>query len=171
MPVLSFVFTGMPSCAQNAALNAILESQRKFCNAALEERIGAWRRGVSIGLNDQPKSLTEIRESDTAIGGVPYNVSNWTLKRLDDSMKAFDSRAKARSGKAGFPRFRGKLGWSSFGFHQKDGLRLKGNKLLFSSRLIEDLALKMHRLLAADAVIKSVTFTKEGRHWRVALIV
>lgn len=104
MSVLSFVFKVLPSRAQHTALDAMLESQRLFYNAALQERIGAWCRGVSIGLNDQTKSLTEIRKFDADIGSVPYNVSKWTLKRLDDSMKAFYKRAKARSGKAGFAR-------------------------------------------------------------------
>lgn len=171
MSVLSFVFKVLPSRAQHTALDAMLESQRQFYNAALQERIGAWRRGVSIGLNDQTKSLTEIRKFDADIGGVPYNVSKWTLKRLDDSMKAFFKRAKARAGKAGFPRFRGKAGWSSFGFHQKDGLRLVGQKLVFSSGLVGGLAINMHRPLPADGIIKSVTFTKEARHWRVALVI
>ena len=79
MSVLSFVFKVLPSRAQHTALDAMLESQRQFYNAALQERIGAWCRGVSIGLNDQTKSLTEIRKFDADIGSVPYNVSKWTL--------------------------------------------------------------------------------------------
>lgn len=171
MSVLSFVFKVLPSRAQHAALDAMLESQRQFYNAALQERIGAWRRSVSISLNDQTKSLTEIRKFDADIGGVPYNVSKWTLKRLDDSMKAFYKRAKARCGKAGFPRYRGKSGWSTFGFHQIGGLRLKGRKLVFSSGLVGGLVLNMHRPLPPGSVIKSATFTKEARHWRVALVI
>lgn len=171
MSVLSYVFKVLPSCAQHAALDAILESQRQFYNAALQERIGAWRRGVSIGLNDQTKSLTEIRKFDAGIGGVPYNVSKWTLKRLDDSMKAFFKRAKARSEKAGFPRFRGKAGWSTFGLHQIGGLRLIGRKLVFSSGIVGGLLLKMHRAIPEGSVIKSATFTKKARHWRVALVI
>ena len=171
MLVLSYVFKVLPSRAQHAALDAILESQRQFYNAALQERIGAWCRGVSIGLNDQTKSLTEIRKFDANIGGVPYNVSKWTLKRLDDSMKAFFKRAKARHGKVGFPRFRGKTGWTTFGLHQIGGLRLVGRKLVFSSGIVGGLSLKMHRPLPEGSVVKSATFTKEARHWRVALVI
>jgi putative transposase len=171
MSVLSYVFKVLPSRAQHAALDAMLENQRQFYNAALQERIWAWRRGVSIGLNDQTKSLTEIRKFDAGIGGVPYDVSKWTLKRLDDSMKAFFKRAKARCGKAGFPRFRGKAGWSTFGFHQTNGLRLKSGKLLFGSGIVGGLTLKMHRPLPEGSVIKSASFTKEALHWRVALVI
>lgn len=102
---------------------------------------------------------------------MPYNVSKWTLKRLDDAMKAFFRRAKARAGKAGFPRFRGRDGWLTFGFHQKDGLRLKDGRLLFSGGVIGGLRLKMHRSLPDDTVLKSAVFTREGRIWRVALTI
>jgi len=152
-------------------MEKILKDQRQLYNAALEERISAWRTGVSIGLNDQTKSLTKIRSFDPAYGGVPYNLSKWTLKRLDDAFNAFYRRAKSRSGKAGFPRFRSASRWSSFGFHQKGGLLLKGRKLLFSGGVVGGLDLKMHRQLPEGSVIKSATFTKEGRHWRVALAV
>lgn len=171
MQVLTYVFRVRPTAAQHQQLEQILKNQRALYNAALEERISAWRGDISISLNDQTKSLTEIRSFDHAYGGVPYNISKWTLKRLDDAFRAFFRRAKARSGKAGFPRFRSASRWSSFGFHQKDGLRLKGGKLLFSGGLIGSLDLKMHRQLPDGAAIKSATFTKESRHWRVALAI
>ena len=90
------------------------------------------------------RSLTEIRSFDPACGGVPYNLSKWTLKRLDDAMKAFFKRAKAKN-RAGFPRFRGVGRWQSFGFHQSDGLRLMQGRLYFRSGIVGSLDLKMHR--------------------------
>ena len=169
MPVRTYVYRLRPTRAQHAALETILMDQRRLYNAALEERIGAWRNNsVSIGFNEQTKSLTAIRAFDAAYGSVPYNVSKWTLKRLDDAFKAFFRRAKAGR-KPGFPRFRSAGRWSSFGFHQKGGLRLKGHRLLFSGGVIGGLRLKMHRTLPDDAVIKSAVFTKEAGIWRVAL--
>ena len=169
--VLTHLYRIRPTRAQHAALDKILEDQRQLYNAALQERISAWRCGTSLSMNDQTRSLTEIRSFDPAYRGVPYNLSKWTLKRLDDAMKAFFRRTKARAGKAGFPRFRGKGRWASFGFHQKDGLRLNAGKLLFSSGICGALDLKMHRPIPAGASIKSATFTKEGRHWRVAIAI
>ena len=169
MPVRTFVFRLNPTRAQHASLQCFLDGQRKLYNAALEERRDAWSKGkVSISLNDQTKSLTEIRKFDEDYGNAPYNLSKWTLKRLDDAFKAFFRRAK-KGGKAGFPRFRSAGRWQSFGFHQKDGLRLKGNKLLFSGGLVGGLRVRMHRSLPDRAVIKSAIFTLEGGIWRVAL--
>lgn len=169
MPVRTFVFLLKPTRAQHASLQRFLDSQRHLYNAALQERRDAWSKGkTSISLNDQTKSLTEIRKFDEAYGETPYNLSKWTLKRLDDAFKAFFRRAK-KLGKAGFPRFRSANRWQSFGFHQKDGLRLKGNKLLFSGGLVGSLKVKMHRSLPEGAKIKSAVFTLENSIWRVAL--
>lgn len=171
MLVLTYVYRIRPTAAQHAQLDKILADQRALYNAALEERISAWKRGVSISMNDQTRSLTEIRAFDPTYGGVPYNVSKWTLKRLDDAFKAFYRRVKYRAGKAGFPRFRSASRWRSFGFHQLAGLRLTGRKLAFSGGIVGGLDIKLHRPLPPGATLKSAVFTKEGRHWRVALAI
>ena len=164
----TLVYRLRPTRAQHAWLGAVLCDQRHLYNAALQERIDAWRRNAtSISFNDQTRSLTEIRSFDAAYSGVAYNVSKWTLKRLDDAFKAFFRRAK-RGGKAGFPRFRAASRWSSFGYHQKDGLRITGDRL----RLVGmegGLRMKVHRSLPDGAILKSATFTIEDGVWRVAL--
>jgi len=165
----TFVYRLKPTNAQHRALLAILSAQRQLYNAALEERINAWRlQHIAIRFNDQTKSLTQIRSFEPAYGGIPYNISKWTLKRLDDAFRAFFRRHKAGQ-KPGFPRFRGRSRWNSFGFHQKDGLRIDNTRLLFSNGLTGCLRVKMHRLLPADAIIKSAVFTLRDGIWRVAL--
>lgn len=169
MQVLTYVYRLKPTRAQHGVLRRILDDQRQLYNAALQERIAAWRRGISIGMRDQTKSLTAIRGFDETYGGVPYNLSKWTLKRLDDAMKGFFRRAKAKGGKAGFPRFRSASRWGSFGFHQIGGLRMRDCHLLFSSGIIGGLRLRMHRPLPEGAVIKSAVFTRRNDIWQVAL--
>ena len=164
----TFVHRLHPSRAQHAVLRRVLDDQRLLYNAALEERIGAWRAsGTSITFNDQTRSLTGIRSFDAAYGGVAYNVSKWTLKRLDDAFKAFFRRA-ARGGKAGFPRFRSASRWRSFGYHQKDGLRIVGDRLHLVG-MDGGMRMKLHRALPEESVLKSATFTFERGIWRVAL--
>ena len=171
MQALTYVYRLKPTRAQHGALKRILDDQRHLYNAALQERIDAWRRGVSIGMNDQTKSLTAIRVFDGNYGGVPYNLSKWTLKRLDDAMKGFFRRAKKNGGRAGFPRFRPASRWNSFGFHQIGGLRIRDGRLLFSSGITGGLRLRMHRALPEGAVIKSAVFTRRDGNWQVALAV
>jgi len=167
MVLRTFVYRLRPSRAQHVALMKMLIDQRHLYNAALQERITAWRLNrISISFNDQTRSLTEIRAFDASYGGVAYNVSKWTLKRLDDAMQAFFRRVK-RGGSPGFPRFRSASRWSSFGYHQKDGLRIKGDRLLLVG-LTGGLRMKMHRPLPG-AVLKSAVFSLENGIWRVSL--
>ena len=90
-------------------LDEVCESLRHLWNAALEERIDAYRKfGKTISLYDQQRSLTVIRNDDPGKWG---SVAAWaqrsTLKRLDDAFKAFFRRVKAGE-KPGFPKFKGK---------------------------------------------------------------
>ena len=63
--ILSFRYRLLPSKTQHRALERILESQRQLYNAALEERIGAYRKaGKTLTCFDQTRSLTEWRRSD-----------------------------------------------------------------------------------------------------------
>ena len=84
-------------------------------------------------------------------------------------MKGFFGRVK-RGRKAGFPRFRGRSRWDSFGFVEFSGIRLRGDKLSFKP-LTGGLRMRLHRPLPDGADIKAATFTKRGGHWYVNLVV
>lgn len=56
MLVLTYVYRIRPTAAQHVQLSNILANQRYLYNAALEERIAAWKRGLAITMNDQTKS-------------------------------------------------------------------------------------------------------------------
>jgi putative transposase len=102
------------------------------------------------------------------MGGLPVNPQRWTLKRLDEAFQGFFRRVKARDGKAGFPRFRGKGRWDSFGFAEFSGIRFDGRRLRFSA-MPGGLKLQLHRPLPEDANIRSCVFRRDGRHWYVNL--
>src|SRR6187455_422674 len=108
----------LPTSRQHRALEAILESQRQLYNAALEERIDAYRKaGLTRSYIDQTKALAEWRQSDSEGRALPTTLQRATLKRLDDAYKGFFRRVKA-GGKPGFPRFRGRGWFHSFGFRE-----------------------------------------------------
>lgn len=138
-------------------------------NAALEERIDAWRKSkVSITRLDQQKSLAIVRADDPdGIGSVASNVSRWTLKRLDEAFQAFFDRVK-RGQTPGFPRFKGRGGWNSFGVLEWPGCRIIGGRIVLKG-MDRPIRVNWHRRLPKDAVIKGATFTKRGRRWFVSL--
>ena len=74
----------------------------------------------------------------------------------------------AKRGKAGFPRFKSRHRWRSFGFSEFSGIRLIDGALVFKG-MPRRLQLDLHQLLPDHASIRSRTLTKEGRISRVAL--
>jgi putative transposase len=86
---------------------------------------------------------------------------------VDDAFKGFFSRVK-RGDRPGFPRFKGRSRWRSFGFVEWRGIRLKNATLLFAG-LVGGLKVKQHRPIPDGSDIKSCTFSKIGRHWFIAI--
>ena len=88
-------------------LDSVLNALRIVSNAALEERIGAYRKhGTSRSLYDQMKGLTQVRKADPdGFGKLHVGVARGALRQLDRAMQAFFRRVK-KGEKPGFPRFK-----------------------------------------------------------------
>ena len=169
--ILTYRYRVLPSKRQHQALEAICESQRQLYNAALEERIDCYRKtGKSISYIDQCKSLTVCRQALSEMGELPSKLQRWTLKRLDESFQGFFRRMKNRNGKAGFPRFRGKDRWRSFGFSEFWGIRFDGQRLRFAG-MPSGLRVHLHRPLPGNADIRSCVFRHNGRAWYICLAI
>lgn len=167
--ILTYEYRLLPTKAQHRALSELLESQRVLYNAALEERIGAYRRGVTRGYIDQSKALTEWRHSDAEAALLPVNLQRATLKRLDEACNGFFRRAKKKGGKAGFPRFRGKGWWDSFAFLEFQGISFKDGRLRFRG-MPGTLTVHVHRPLPEPVEIRSCTFRRDTKGWKVGFV-
>ena len=105
-----------PSVSQAAEMERVCDLHRALYNAALQERIDAWRLNrVSIGFAAQCKSLTQIRRDDPAYLGLNAQSLQVTLKRLDRAFAAFFRRVKAGE-TPGFPRFKGRDRFPGWGY-------------------------------------------------------
>lgn len=145
----------------------ICESQRQLYNAALEERIDCYRKtGKGRTYIDQTISLTVCRRDLPEMAGIPNRLQRWTLRRLDDAFAGFFRRLKTRGSNAGFPRFRGKSRWESFGFEEFLGIKFNGKWLRFKG-MPSRLRVHMHRNLPTAADIRSCVFRRDGRGWVV----
>lgn len=165
--VLSYKFRLLPTKRQHRALERILEDQRLLYNAALQERIDCYAKtGKGRTYVDQCAALTEWRRDDEDARSCPPNVQRWTIRRVDDAYKAFFRRHRARSGKAGFPRFRGKGWWNSFGFNEFSGIHFDGKRLRLSS-MPGGVRVHMHRAMPEGRPL-ACSFTKDGKGWSVA---
>lgn len=165
--VVTYKYRLLPNKRQHKVLVSILESQRQLYNGALEHRITAYRRNAkTVTLYTQQKELTELRrEQDYA--ALPANLQRWTLRRLDEAYQAFFQRVKAKGEKAGFPRFRGKGRWNSFGFSEFSGIQLKDKRLYFKG-MPGSLRMHLHRPLPEGKPL-FCTFTRDHKGWSVCL--
>src|SRR5216684_1015344 len=166
--ILTFRYRLLPTKRQHRALEAILESQRQLYNAALEERIDAYRKAaVTRTYFDQTKGLSEWRHDDPDARAMPVMLQRATLKRLDEAYQGFFRRVKS-GGKPGFPRFRGKGWFDSFGFREFRGISFEAARLRFKG-MPGALRVHLHRQMPADAVIRSCVFRRDVKGWMVGL--
>lgn len=114
---------------QALELTRQLHSHKDLWNAALEERIDAWKKfRKSVSYEDQCKSLTQIRgELPDDWAGFNCSSQQITLRRLDKAFKAFYARC-AMGQTPGFPRFKSIKRMPGFGFKgHGDGWRFAPN--------------------------------------------
>jgi putative transposase len=105
-----------PTRRQSAALLDMLGLHQRLYNAALEQRIAAWRRTrTSLGFVDQCFDLTGLRAEDKSYAALNAQSSQVTLKRLDLAFAAFFRRVKAGQ-TPGFPRFKAFDRFSGWGY-------------------------------------------------------
>ena len=140
--------------------------QRELYNAALEERIGAWkweRRPVSYV--DQCRTLTGLKEvrPEVLISGV--TLCRGTLKRLDRAFSGFYRRVR-HGEPPGFPRFRSAQRWDSLQWEDRSGWKLTDAKRL---RLLDIGEIKMNYHRAHQGTPKAITVKREGTKWWVSL--
>lgn len=139
-----------------------LEFCQTLYNAALQERIGAWKtERKSISVYDQGRQLTEIRAEHPEAKAIHQGVEVDVLRRLDKAMKAFFRRSRAGE-KVGFPRFRAYARYNSLTFpRMRDGFRIDGDKLTCSK--LGSVRMRLHRPL--PTTIKTCTIMRQVDGW------
>ena len=163
---LTYRYRLLPTKRQHRALESILESQRQLYNAALEERIEAYRKAnITRSYMDQAKALTEWRRGDPEARAIPANVQRATLIRLDRAYSSFFRRVRAGAN-PGFPRFRGKGWFDSFGFAEFAGITFRNGNLRFKG-MPGAMRVHLHRLLPAEQDIRTCVFRRDVKGWIV----
>jgi putative transposase len=119
-----------PRKRQEEGLRQLLGRHQRLYNAALEQRISAYRRqGKTVSFAEQCRDLTALRGEDPEYGGVNAQSCQVTLKRLDLAFKHFFRRVRESKSKAGFPRFKSLRRFSGWGYKTHgDGWRLQAGE-------------------------------------------
>jgi putative transposase len=164
----SFQAVLQPTTRQAAGLVCLLEGQRVLYNAALQERIGAWRwEQRSVTRFQQFGHLTGWDHPVLAYGVGP---ARGTLTRLDRAFQGFYRRC--RSGDTpGFPRFKGRDRFDSVEYpdqscwhisNQHDGI---GRLHLKGIGAVRFRGAKR----GVRGVPKTITIRREGNRWRLTI--
>lgn len=167
-----------PTPRQAAVLERLLAAHQQLYNAALEERISAWRCGRhSISYEDQTKSLTAIRtELPDDWAWMNCSSQQVTLRRLQKAFAAFFARCK-KGQTPGFPRFKSLARMPGFGYKgHGDGWRFSTGAAgrHGTLRLQEAGHIKARgeaRTPLEDSTIKSCELMHDHGMWRLSLTV
>jgi putative transposase len=156
-----------PTYRQTQALLRQLSYQHELYNAALEERVGAWkweRRFVSYF--DQCHTLTGLAEVRPEVVASGIKLCRGTLKRLDWSFAAFYRRVK-NGETAGFPRFKSAIRFDSLQWEDTGGWKVKVQARRLYLLGIGEVKANYHRSLGGTP--KAITVKREGTKWWVSV--
>ena len=118
-----------PSTKQANKMVEIMRLHQRLYNAALEQRVDAYRRcGKSLNYYDQAKELTQLRAEFPEYGALNAQSEQVTLRRLEKAFQAFFRRVKAGEAAPGFPRFKAFDRFKGWGYAAHgDGWKFKPN--------------------------------------------
>ena len=155
-----------PTVRQAQALSRQLGLQRELYNAALEERIGAWKwERRSVTFFDQCRTLTGLKAVRPEVLSSGVTLCRGTLKRLDRAFAGFYRRVQ-RGEPPGFPRFRSAQRWDSLQWEDRSGWKLTDVHRL---RLLGIGEIKMNYHRAHQGTPKAITVKREGKKWWVTV--
>lgn len=164
---LSFKHRLYPNRAQAEALTGMLGAFCDLYNAALQQRIEAYRRrGATLRYGQQASELKATREADERLAGFSFSAEQQVLRRLDKAFAAFFRRLKGKA-KAGFPRFRAKSRFDSAEFRVGDGLTLRKTGRIGVVGIPGEVKVKWHRALPESAKVGAAVVSRSCGKWFV----
>lgn len=155
----AFRYRLYPSHAQERLLDATLETCRRFYNDCLAERKQAWEEEQrTVGKVAQLRRVKERKATNPWAKDVHSHVLQIVVDDLDKAFQAFFRRVKAGED-PGYPRFKGRHRWRSFGFKEYgNGFKLDGRRLKLSG--IGRIAVRWHRPI--EGQIKTLRISKQA---------
>jgi putative transposase len=151
-----------PSSTQRARLESVLETVRRFHNDCLAERKAVYEtEGRTVGKTEQLRRVKVHKANNPFAADVHSHVLQVVVADLDKAYDAFFRRVKAGE-KPGFPRFKGKHRFRSFGFKEEgNGFKIDGRRLKLSG--IGRLAVRWHRPM--EGKVKTLRIMRKAGKW------
>lgn len=162
--IATFKYRLYPSQTQERLLDQTLETCRRWYNICLAERKDAYEgEKRSIGKFEQLANVKTYRKENPYAGQVHSHVLQVVTADLDKAFQAFFRRVKAGE-TPGYPRFRGRDRFDSFGLKEYgNGFKLDGRRLKLSG--IGRVAVRWHRPI--EGQIKTLRIRRQAGKWYV----
>lgn len=162
----AFVYRLYPSRTQERLLDSTLETCRRFYNDCLAERKTAWEEEQrSVGKTEQLRHVKVYKTTNPWAKTIHSHVLQTVVQDLDKAFDAFFRRVKAGES-PGYPRFKGRNRWRSFGYKEYgNGFKIDGRRLKLSG--IGRIAVRWHRPI--EGQIKTLRISKKAGKWYAAL--
>jgi putative transposase len=158
----AMVYRLYPSKSQQRGLDQTLETCRRWYNRCLAERKDAYEQEQrSIGKYEQLCQVKTYKATNPYAAPVHSHVLQTVVSDLDKAFQAFFRRVKAGE-EPGYPRFKGRHRFKSFGFKEYgNGFKVDGRRLKVSG--IGRLAVRWHREVPGQ--IKTLRLTRKAGKW------
>src|SRR3954453_10025146 len=154
----AFRYRLYPNRNQLRELEITLESYGRLYNACLDERKARYQaEKVTVKYAAQSARFKAERATNPFYARLNFSSAQATMRRLDKAFAHFFRRVKAKAGKAGYPRFRGRDRYDSVEFPAHgDGIRLTGDRLRVQH--VGTIRVKLHRTV--EGTVKTVTLKR-----------
>jgi putative transposase len=165
--IKTFQYLIYPTKPQQRIIESTLETCRLFYNDCLAERKTAYEeRGETIGKFLQLRKVKTLKENNPYPKNIHSHVLQVVVADLDKAFQAFFGRVKAGE-KPGYPRFKGKGRFDSFGLKEYgNGFKLEGRRLKITG--IGRVAVRWHRPLDGD--VKTIRINRKAGNWFVSFV-
>ena len=162
MILKAFRYRLYPSKAQRLLLEQTLETCRRWYNTCLAERKQAYENEKrSVGKFEQLRKVKELKRSNPYAANVHSHILQIVVQDLDQAFQSFFRRVKAGE-TAGYPRFKGKNRFDSFGLKEYgNGFKMDGRRLKLSG--IGRMRVRWHRPIEGE--IKTVRIRRQAGKW------
>lgn len=157
-----YKFRLYPSKAQELLLEQTLETCRRWYNVCLAERKEAYSTEKrTVGKFAQLRKVKELKHSNPYAAKVHSHILQIVVQDLDKAFQSFFRRVK-NGEEAGYPRFKGKNRFDSFGLKEYgNGFKLDGRRLRVWR--IGRLRVRWHRPI--EGAIKTVRICRQAGKW------
>ena len=157
----AFKYRLFPTKKQVKIMLQTLEECRWLYNYLLEQRRKSWEEEKkSLNYYSQCKIIPSLKKDRPSLCNVYSQVLQDVAVRVDLAFKGFFRRLKAKNGKAGYPRFKGKGRYDSFTYRQF-GFKITNNGLKLSK--IGTIKIKLHRPINGKIKTCNIRKTATGK--------